>query len=107
MKPLESLPRPPKELSPRARRYWRRVGRELIRRKILTEADLLALRLFCETAAQCEEVRELLAQATDPGEQSVLRQALWDCERDLLRWAYKFVPISEARQLLATGGIAG
>lgn len=48
---LTKLPGAPKTFGADARDAWRRVGRELIARKVLTKGDLMALEDYCRTVA--------------------------------------------------------
>ena len=69
---LDTLPRPPKQLTRHARHYWRKIGRLLIRMRVLTEADLVALRMLCMYLGQIDEINEIMEQLP-PAQRYVLR----------------------------------
>ncbi len=48
------------ELSPGAADVWRRLAPDLVAKKVLTDWDREAFRVFCELVAKNEEVRPLL-----------------------------------------------
>ena len=61
--PTIRLPSPPKELSPEAKREWRRTGRQLRDLGIMSEIDRAAFAAFCTTYTQWLAVQALLAQS--------------------------------------------
>lgn len=53
----------PEYLSKPARRWWEMLSPMLLRLKVLTEADQLALALLCEQAVQADEATRLLRKS--------------------------------------------
>lgn len=60
--PLDRLPRAPRTLSPRARRYWRELGRRLVEARVLTELDLPAFEVLCDLLGHVDAIRGQLLQ---------------------------------------------
>ena len=58
--PEISDPTVPEHLSPAARREWPKLAPMLLRLKILTEADHVALALICQQIAQVDEASRLI-----------------------------------------------
>lgn len=56
------LPPAPRELTPRAKREWRRLGRLLLAANIPTELDALALGALCQSYARWIEAQEAIAR---------------------------------------------
>src|SRR6185312_16774353 len=51
-KPLRTIPRCPPELSPVARKEWRRISRHLFQLGLITAIDRAALAAYCQSWAQ-------------------------------------------------------
>ncbi|HKY51055.1 MAG TPA: phage terminase small subunit P27 family [Candidatus Limnocylindria bacterium] len=101
-------PRPPKAMSPEARKVWRRVAPILWRANVLTDADLLALEQLCESAAIVARVRdsEGLKSLLVKERGGVVRtNPLWRIARDadarLNAWLREFGMTPSARSGLA------
>lgn len=98
-KPAATPPKPPAWLSPRAKREWRRVAPELIKRGLFTELDRQALAQYCQAVARLEECEEALKDGLSyeaPSGRQYLKpeyRVLMDCQKEI-------------RQLCALFGLA-
>ncbi len=78
---LPSLPEPPKHLSREGRKEWIRVGRFLLRTRVLTEADLTALSAYATVygrwmAAESEIKRKGILVPPTPGSKSKVQNPM-------------------------------
>jgi P27 family predicted phage terminase small subunit len=64
--PLDASTRPPSWLSKHAKAEWRRVMPELVKRRILTPADLGCLESYCIAIGRIRELEILLRAGIDP-----------------------------------------
>ena len=63
---MEIVPAPPSWFSSDAKAEWRRVIPLLIKRRILTGADLGSLENYCLAQARVRDAERVLKKATDP-----------------------------------------
>ena len=54
---LQRLPKAPSRLGKAAQRYWRELGRRLVRLGVLRDVDLVAFELLCDWLGRAEEIR--------------------------------------------------
>ena len=78
--PME-LPQPPLPLSRLARKEWERIGELLLRLRVLTEADLVALAAYCVVFARWQEAEnDIRARgvmvAPKPGSKNLIQNPL-------------------------------
>lgn len=106
--PLERLPRPPRGLSEAGRRYWRRIGRQLVALGVLRDVDLPVFAMLCDTLARLDEVRAELDRlpaerrylvATHGGRLNPLLRTLRQLQTEALKLATEFglTPSSRSR----------
>ena len=63
---VDAIIAPPAWLSKPARAEWRRVMPELIRRRILTQADFGSLESYCVATGRVRDIEKLLRNGIDP-----------------------------------------
>jgi phage terminase small subunit len=63
---LDTTTKPPSWLSKHAKAEWRRVMPELVKRRILTSADLGCLESYCIAIGRIRELEQLLRAGFDP-----------------------------------------
>jgi P27 family predicted phage terminase small subunit len=73
----ERVPYAPRNLTDEARQEWRRVAALLMRARVLTEADLTALTLYCDAYGRWIEARRKVTEA-GPVLKSAATGALYD-----------------------------
>lgn len=79
-KPAPGLPPCPEHLQGIAHDKWEEIGRKLVRYKVMTEADAMALEILCETYANYRSATErvkqtghAIVQKDDKGEVKLMR----------------------------------
>ena len=63
--PVTRVPAPPSWLSPEAKKEWRRVMPEMVKRRILTTADLGSLENYCTATGRVRELEKRLQDGFD------------------------------------------
>jgi P27 family predicted phage terminase small subunit len=63
---VDTVIAPPAWLSKHAKAEWRRVMPELIKRRILTQADLGSLESYCVASGRVRDIEKLLRAGIDP-----------------------------------------
>lgn len=63
---VKTIMNPPAWLSKPARAEWRRVMPELVKRRILTSADLASLENYCVATGRIRDIEKLLRAGIDP-----------------------------------------
>jgi P27 family predicted phage terminase small subunit len=63
---VDTISPPPEWLSKYARAEWRRVMPELVKRRILTTADLGSLESYCVATGRVRDIEKLLRAGIDP-----------------------------------------
>ncbi|KRQ03734.1 terminase [Bradyrhizobium manausense] len=59
---IRAVPKPPAHFGPSARAEWKRIMPVLVKRRVLSPADLHAAERFCEAASDIADAREAIAQ---------------------------------------------
>jgi len=70
--PLRRLPKAPARLGKAAQRYWRELGRPLVRLGVLRDTDLVLFEMLCDWLGRAEEIRAEL-NALPPSERYLLK----------------------------------
>ncbi|GHE49923.1 terminase [Camelimonas fluminis] len=63
--PIRAVPKPPKDMTPEAKKEWARVMPVLVERRVLSEADLAAVERYCDATGDIAIARARIRKDGD------------------------------------------